>query len=183
MPHLSCNTKLKNRTLWYDGDSTFDSQTVIDHILAGNPVKYVDKITKEIEEYNHLVSSNDSLTTKATCSTLQFDWRLPHRYDTLDVVKYVADTHEHMVATRHLNDPEQRMQRLATELVEYRERNLFDLLRVLIYVINTLLERNIAWGIGRGSSTASYLLYVIGVHDVDSFKYDLNFTDFMRDED
>jgi DNA polymerase III alpha subunit len=37
------------------------------------------------------------------------------------------------------------------------------------------------WGIGRGSSVSSYVLYVLGVHDVDSYAYDLDIGDFLHD--
>ena len=48
------------------------------------------------------------------------------------------------------------------------------------YIIDTLRENNIVWGVGRGSSVSSYMLYLIGVHKVDSIKYNLNINEFIR---
>ena len=65
----------------------------------------------------------------------------------------------------------------------YQKLGLIDILRTLIFVINTLIENNIVWGVGRGSSVSSYVLYLIGVHDVDSFQYGLNIEEFLRTEE
>jgi DNA polymerase III alpha subunit len=43
-------------------------------------------------------------------------------------------------------------------------------------------ERNIVWGVGRGSSVASYVLFLIGTHKVDSVKYELDFNEFLKGE-
>jgi DNA polymerase III alpha subunit len=41
-------------------------------------------------------------------------------------------------------------------------------------------EKDIVWGVGRGSSVASYVLYLIGVHKIDSLFFDLDIEDFLR---
>ena len=66
------------------------------------------------------------------------------------------------------------------EIKIYKNLELMDVLATLIYIINTLVDNNIVWGVGRGSSVSSYVLYLIGVHDIDSFKYDLKIEDFLR---
>ena len=62
----------------------------------------------------------------------------------------------------------------------YLERGLFDLLNFLRYMVQVMRDNNIVWGVGRGSSVASYVLYLIGVHKIDSLYYDLDVTDFLR---
>jgi len=57
---------------------------------------------------------------------------------------------------------------------------LFNLLRYLKYLVDTMKSNNIIWGVGRGSSVASYVLYLLGVHRVDSMYYDLDPTEFLR---
>jgi DNA polymerase III alpha subunit len=39
---------------------------------------------------------------------------------------------------------------------------------------------NIIWGVGRGSSVASYVLYLLEVHRVDSMYYNLDIREFLR---
>jgi DNA polymerase III alpha subunit len=72
------------------------------------------------------------------------------------------------------------LQRVGQELLMYQERNLFDLLRYLKYLIDTMRENRIIWGVGRGSSLASYVLYLLGVHRIDSMLYDLDPAEFLR---
>jgi len=50
----------------------------------------------------------------------------------------------------------------------------------LIYVLDVMREKKVIWGVGRGSSCSSYLLYLLGLHEVDPVKYDVEFTDFIR---
>jgi len=55
-------------------------------------------------------------------------------------------------------------------------------LHVMKYVVDTLRENQIVWGVGRGSSVASYVLYLIGVHKIDSIKYKLPIEEFFKGE-
>jgi DNA polymerase III alpha subunit len=57
---------------------------------------------------------------------------------------------------------------------------MFDLLFYLKYLVDTLRENKVVWGVGRGSSVASYVLYLIGIHKIDSIKYDLDITEFLK---
>ena len=66
------------------------------------------------------------------------------------------------------------------ELAMYNERGLYPILQVLIYVVDTLRKHNLVWGVGRGSSVASYLLHLSGVHKVDSVKYNLDIKEFLK---
>ena len=57
---------------------------------------------------------------------------------------------------------------------------MIDVLRFMVYMIDTMRKNNIVWGVGRGSSVSSYILYLIGVHKVDSIKFELNIEEFLR---
>jgi len=98
------------------------------------------------------------------------NWHMPEEYKTLDIAKWLLD--------RCTN--EQQLQRVAQELFLYQERNLFPLLQYLKYLVDTLTKNNVVWGVGRGSSVASYILFLIGVHRIDSLKYDLDVTEFLK---
>ena len=101
---------------------------------------------------------------------LQKNWRMPKEYKDLDIAAYVLG----------LCKEEHELQRVGQELMLYQERNLFDLLRYLKYLIDTLRKNNIVWGVGRGSSVASYVLFLIGVHKIDSLYYNLNIDEFLK---
>jgi len=72
------------------------------------------------------------------------------------------------------------IERVGAELLMYQERGMFDLLRQLKYIIDTWRKNNIVWGVGRGSSVASYVLYLLGVHKINSIKYNLDVHEFLR---
>jgi DNA polymerase III alpha subunit len=73
-------------------------------------------------------------------------------------------------------------QRVDQELELFVKTGMYDLLHVMKYVVDTLRENNVVWGVGRGSSVASYVLYLIGVHKVDSVKYKLPIEEFFKGE-
>jgi len=71
-------------------------------------------------------------------------------------------------------------ERAYEELKEFDERGMYNLLRYMIYLVDFMRENNIVWGVGRGSSVASYVLYLIGVHRIDSIQYGLDWREFLR---
>ena len=77
--------------------------------------------------------------------------------------------------------PEQ-TQRVDRELELFIKNNMYDLLHVMKYVVDTLRANNIVWGVGRGSSVASYVLHLIGVHKIDSIKYNIPIEEFFKGE-
>ena len=70
--------------------------------------------------------------------------------------------------------------RVSEELDLFIQHGMLDLLFYLKYLIDTMRSNSIVWGVGRGSSVASYVLYLLGVHKVDSIKYDLDINEFLR---
>ncbi len=179
----SVNTELNDRVLWYDGDSTITADSLLRALVNGKTTKglYVDEVTPDIVRYNINVSKKEErIGVKEGLNPLSYDWNMPDEYKNIDVMEYVID--KLVTKTKNLPDADARAARCAHELEMYRKLELMDVLRTLIYIINTLIENNVVWGVGRGSSVSSYVLYLIGVHDVDSFKYGLNIEEFLRTE-
>lgn len=173
-------TRLKDRTLWYDGDSSYDPTQLL-KLLTNVDVKYVDYITPEIEQFNSHAAISNQINVKTHCRPLSRDWNLPEPYKTLDVVDYLIQQHIKLTAGMNADEIAARDRRLSEELTIYGKKRLFDVLRTIIFIINTLSSTDIPWGVGRGSSVSSYVLYVIGVHDVDSYYYNLPLDDFLHD--
>jgi DNA polymerase III alpha subunit len=105
----------------------------------------------------------------------QDKWFIPEEYKTLDIEEYISQRLPKDVRI-------EAVQRISIELEMYRTRNLYPILQVLIYIIDTMRNNDIVWGVGRGSSVASYVLYILGVHKVDSLKYNLDIKEFLKDE-
>jgi DNA polymerase III alpha subunit len=100
----------------------------------------------------------------------QNNWHMPEKYKQLDIAEYLLK----------LCTTDAELQRVGAELLLYQERDMFDLLRFLVYIVDVMREQDIVWGVGRGSSVASYVLYLIGVHKIDSLYYDLDIAEFLR---
>jgi len=98
------------------------------------------------------------------------DWNMPDKYKNLDIAKYLID----------LCKTDAELQRVGKELLMYQERGMFRLLCFLVYLVDTMRDNNVVWGVGRGSSVASYVLYLIGIHKIDSLYYDLDIDEFLR---
>jgi DNA polymerase III alpha subunit len=71
--------------------------------------------------------------------------------------------------------------RVDKELELFIQHGMFDLLFYLKYLVDTMRENKILWGVGRGSSVASYVLYLIGVHRINSIKYNLDINEFLKE--
>ena len=177
----SYNTSLANRTLWYDGESSYNPTNLIKLLKQGITVDLVDALTPDIINYNNKVDLPLRIAVKDECKQLNFNWNIPVEYQQLNVVDYVSDLHFNRITNATSVELSNREIRLARELNRFKELGLFDLLRALIYIINTLLDHNIVLGVGRGSSVSSYVLYVLGAHEIDSFKYNLDIDDFLHE--
>jgi DNA polymerase III alpha subunit len=75
---------------------------------------------------------------------------------------------------------EEEYQRVVTELELFYQYNMIDLLKYVKYLVDTMRKNNIVWGVGRGSSVASYCLYLLGVHKINSLKFDLDIKEFLK---
>lgn len=100
----------------------------------------------------------------------QARWHMPEEYKQLDIAEYILG----------LCNNEAELQRCGHELLLYQERDLFNLLRYLKYLVDVMTENQVIWGVGRGSSVASYVLYKLGVHRIDSMFYNLGPEEFLR---
>ena len=71
--------------------------------------------------------------------------------------------------------------RVSQELELYIKHGMYDILHVMKYIVDTLRTNNVVWGVGRGSSVSSYVLFLIGVHKIDSIKYKLPIEEFFKE--
>jgi DNA polymerase III alpha subunit len=126
----------------------------------------------ELLEYNAFIKYDfdDTLSINEFDLRNQAQWFMPDKYKKMDIAKYILD----------LCDNQEELQRCGEELLLFQDKHLFDLLRYLVYFVDILTKNNIIWGVGRGSSVASFILYKLKVHKVNSMYYDLHITEFLR---
>jgi DNA polymerase III alpha subunit len=75
---------------------------------------------------------------------------------------------------------EEEKHRVNLELELFIQHGMLDLLFYLKYLVDAMRKHNIVWGVGRGSSVASFILYLIGVHKINSIKYNLDIHEFLK---
>jgi DNA polymerase III alpha subunit len=98
------------------------------------------------------------------------EWIFPESYQQIDVRVWLLDKCK----------TQEQMDRVEDEYKLYEEKNLIMLLRLFIFLIDFMRENKFVWGVGRGSSVSSYILYLIGVHRVDSLRYNLDIRDYLK---
>jgi DNA polymerase III alpha subunit len=98
-------------------------------------------------------------------------WFIPSEYQNMDIEEFLVS-----------QCPEQNYDRLVKELALFRQNNMIPVLKTMKYIVDTLRANNVVWGVGRGSSVASYVLHLIGIHKIDSVKYNLPIDEFFKGE-
>ena len=95
---------------------------------------------------------------------------MPENYQNLNIVEYLIN---------QTSTPEE-YQRVVYELTLYEERGMLVVLQFLKYLSDVCAENKIVLGVGRGSSVSSYCLYLLGIHKINSIKYDLDIKEFLK---
>ena len=99
----------------------------------------------------------------------QNTWFMPDEYKNMDIEEFLIT-----------QCPKENYKRILEELTLFHQFNMIDVLRYLKYLVDTMRKHKIVWGVGRGSSVASYCLFLIGVHRVDSVLYQLDIKEFLK---
>jgi len=167
------------------GEIVLDQSDIFDAVMRGqDPGQWQHVFADTDIDLDLLKSTLPDLTAFATwqrprdssISVVDYDqanqrrWFMPDSYHDMDIAQHVLS----------LCQDEAELQRAGQELLMFQERDLFDLLRWLVYLVDTMRANNVVWGVGRGSSVASFVLYKIGVHRVNSLHYDLDPAQFLR---
>jgi DNA polymerase III alpha subunit len=166
------------------GEQIYSEDDILDLLMSGRkPMELhrmfvdntvnVENIAKLVDEFPTWIPhtfTDEPTSVVDWDSAQQTRWNMPQEYKDLDIAQYVLN----------LCNGEAELQRVGEELLLYQERGLFDLLRYLKYLVDTMRENRVIWGVGRGSSVSSFVLYKLGVHRIDSIYYKLDIAEFLR---
>jgi DNA polymerase III alpha subunit len=168
------------------GRVTITEQEAFDGLYTGK-LKSLDNVNIDgnLESYNKakrlnadpisLLTGLEDLTNTSRelfDESNQCDWFMPEDYHQFPLV--------HWLYTKCTTD--EQIKRVDRELELFIQHGMLDLLFYLKYLVDTMRENNIVWGVGRGSSVASYVLYLLGVHKIDSIKYELDIHEFLKEK-
>ena len=146
-----------------------DPNRTIKRALVENEIKFGEVL--QLENAPDLIQYNKlDMTVEQFDNQMQSNWLMPEQYKTMDIAQYVLNQCQ----------GEAELQRAGEELLLFQERDMFVLLRYLKYLVDTMRENNIVWGVGRGSSVASFVLFLLGIHRINSLYYDLSIDEFLK---
>ena len=161
------------------GRAILEDQEVLECLYNGKDISELNIEKTLLDQYNKTVSQLktgkilkglDDLDLQSFDAQNQKDWYMPDKFKSIDIESYVLG----------LAKTSEEIDRVKEELELYKKFGLYPVLRFLIYLIDLMRTNNIVWGVGRGSSVSSYILYLIGVHKVNSILYKLDINDFLR---
>lgn len=146
-----------------------DPERSIKSIVVDSPILISDIIDPATIP-TFILYDNPNVSVSEFDNKLQSIWLIPKSYHDFDIAQYTLD----------LCQSDEELQRVGQELLLFQERDMFPLLRYLKYLVDTMRENNIVWGVGRGSSVSSFVLFLIGIHRINSLYYDLSIDEFLK---
>lgn len=158
----------------YTEDDLFDlymrnPDQTLKRALVSSSIKFDDQL--ELDKIPDLVEHVTlQLSLEDYDNITQNNWFMPKQYREFDIAKFVLD--------QCTCDAE--LQRAGKELLMYEKRGMFTLLQYMKYLVDVMRSNNIVWGVGRGSSVASFVLFLIGIHRINSLYYDLDIEEFLK---
>lgn len=165
------------------GQAILSSDNLVNLLLQGRNISHLNVIfdddVKLFQKYQAELLPETIIFLDAPEEKMSFDdfhkqcadnWIFPEVYQVIDVKSWLLNKCK----------TQQEIDRVNKEYVLYEDRDLIMLLRLFIYLVDYMRQNKFLWGVGRGSSVSSYILYLIGVHRVDSIKYELDIKDYLK---
>lgn len=180
------STQLEDRVLRFDGVSIVSPEMVARCLLLGvSPTEIrVSEDTWEIQEYNANSPDEDAIKVVSNEPVnLDFRWQLPEEYLKMDLWERIIDAYDQRAAELDytVQEEDHAGARMEMEYEEIRKRGMTEFVKTVIYVLDMFRQHNVVWGVGRGSSCASYVLFLLGLHSVDCIKLQVPLEEFFHD--
>jgi DNA polymerase III alpha subunit len=154
------------------GNMFIEDDDIIELMLANRYVKILPRNIDSVNKFKQQCKQYGlNVPFQIVENIDQTQWNMPDHFKDLNIRQYILKKHT-------LNN--EQLHRVDTELAEFNSRGLETLLQFLVYFVEVLRTNNIIYGVGRGSSVSSYVLYLIGVHRIDSFKFNLDIKEFLK---
>ena len=168
---------LGNRCIADDGTVVLTADGAVEALYAGSDLDgCVIEPHEDVDLYQHSIRLLDTaLDPLLTAGAQQHrdwyaEWTTPAPWSQMSVLDHCMD--------RCATD-EQRI-RVCEEYQLFDARKMIPVLRHLIWMVDDMRKRGIVWGVGRGSSVSSYVLFLIGINRIDPMKFDLDVSEFLK---
>ena len=171
MINLMTTSVLDNMLVNEQGFAFVTDDDLVELLLEQRKVKILPSNVSSWNEFDKNCKSN-KLENPFSLAEENLSWNFPDKYKQLDIEDYLLSKCSTV----------EQYTRVTNELELFKERDLFDLLKFLVYFMDVVKSNNVIYGVGRGSSVASYVLFLIGVHKIDSVKYNIPIEEFFKGE-
>lgn len=170
---------LKDRIILDDGTVICSTLAAMSILYQGNDLTGVildDPV--QAEEFNHATArlDQDFETVYSACGPQYqyvnwYDmWLTPDEYKARDVQAHCLQQ----------CTTDQQRERVLLEMKLFEERNMIPVLRHLMWMVDHMRKHKILYGVGRGSSVSSYVLFLIGINRIDPLKFNLDISEFLK---
>ena len=164
------------------GEISVNEQEAFAALYSGKIKSLNNVYVDVVDQFNHAQKINADKIPNLSLMLEQIDhieswdqknqnaWHMPDAYKNFEIVGFLLDQ----------TTNEEEYQRVVEELELFYQYDMIELLKYIKYLVDTMRSNNILWGVGRGSSVASYILYLIGVHKINSLKFGLDIKEFLK---
>lgn len=167
----------ENRSISPDGDVRCNLNAVVYAMNCGADIQYLqlmDLVESERDIFNENCKKfgfeKRMLNYEINHDNNHELWKYDPAYDNINLMDFFI--------SKCTSDKAKERVKYELELYEYYNMN--KLLRCMIWLVDYMESNDIFWGLGRGSSVSSYCLFLLGLHLVDSLKYDLDVNEFLK---
>ena len=170
---------LHNRSIHADGTVVCSQAALIELLYSGEDISglFCDTPDDEQEWCAAAKICDDSQsgpvhTTQPAFSDVDWraNWLTPEPFASIDVLDWCISQ----------CSTEQEIQRVKMEISEMQQRNMISLVRHLIYCVDIWRKSGIVWGVGRGSSVCSFVLFLVGINRINPLEYDLDLREWLK---
>ena len=165
--------QLENRILLNDGTSLVDDEYALQAIMKTGAFPKHLKISdsEDARSYNYIYNTDVIFHGEPDVPDPEYI----KKFDFDDLVKFLADN------PRDDTPNEKHIERLFMELDYFIRSENEQFLGTVKNLIEQLDQDHVVHG-GRGSSCASYVLYLLNVHPVNPILYDIDFREFSKEK-
>lgn len=170
---------LGNRRIYDDGTVILSPAAAIEVLYAGGDLSSAwidpcDDVTMHNDSNRMLDTGLDRLNDADGPMYGGTDWygswHTPEPYASMDVLSHCL--------SRCADDAQ--ADRVRQEYSMFEERGMVPVLRHLTHMVDALREAGVFWGVGRGSSVGSMILYLIGINRINPMEHGLGIDEFLK---
>ena len=172
--------ELDNRTIMDTGQVVAKYPLLLERIRSGReildlPMFYHPDAERYGRRHGQVIEFVKETEEMEGPTSETFDWNIPEEYKQIDVVQLIID----MLEQKGLTEDEY-LRFLYREITLIEERQMMGFIRCLIYITDTFRQNGVVWGVGRGSSCASLVLFLLDINKVDPVRYGIPLEEFYK---